>query len=355
MDWHSASWRQQLRRRLRTWYADHRRSLPWRESTDPYRIWVSEIMLQQTQVQTVRAYFLRFMQRFPTVQDLAVADEQEVLRLWEGLGYYRRARQMHLAARVIVDQHEGVFPTDFDAVLALPGIGRYTAGAILSISQDQRLPILEANTIRLNARLTALPDDPRSKAGQDLLWEFAEAILPTKRVGEFNQALMELGSLVCTPKTPRCLVCPLKDLCPTCQQGLQGRIPLAPQKTVYHDVHEVAVVVQRNSKFLLRRCQPNERWAGLWDFIRFPVESDAVSDIELQKQIFALTNLDAGSFQALTTIRHGVTKYRITLRCVLAAGISGRINRSAELQWVTRTQLAQIPLSVTGRKISKLL
>ena len=189
-----APWRRGFRRRLKTWYADHARDLPWRRSRDPYAVWVSEIMLQQTQVATVRGYFDRFIRAFPTIDALARADEQDVLRLWEGLGYYRRARQLHAAAKIVADEHGGRFPRNRDAVDRLPGIGRYTAGAILSIAFDQRQPILEANTVRLFCRLLGYEGDPASTAGQRLLWAMAEAVLPRREVGLFNQALMELGS-----------------------------------------------------------------------------------------------------------------------------------------------------------------
>ena len=173
-----AKWKSTLRRKLLKWFDENQRDLPWRKNKTPYRIWVSEIMLQQTQVATVVDYYKRFLKRFPTVKKLAAAQEAEVLKLWEGLGYYRRARQLHAAAKLVVQQHGGKFPTDFDSVLALPGIGRYTAGAILSISQDQQQPILEGNTIRLFARLMEMKSDPRTTSNQKALWEFSQSILP---------------------------------------------------------------------------------------------------------------------------------------------------------------------------------
>ena len=169
-----------LRKRLLAWFDEHQRELPWRKNKTPYRIWVSEIMLQQTQVATVIDYYLRFMKQFPTVKKLAAAEEADVLKLWEGLGYYRRARQLHAAAKLVVENHKGKFPETFDEVLALPGIGRYTAGAILSISKDQQLPILEGNTIRLFARLMEMKSDPKTTANQKALWEFSESLLPAK-------------------------------------------------------------------------------------------------------------------------------------------------------------------------------
>ncbi len=181
-------------------------------------------MLQQTQVATVRDYFLRFIQRFPTVADLAAADETELMRLWEGLGYYRRARFMHQAAKKIVDEHGGSFPEQSADVFALPGIGRYTGGAILSIACNQPLPILEGNTVRVFSRLTALRTDVKSKAGVETLWDIATALVPEKQPGKFNQAAMELGALVCKPINPACDVCPVRKQCQAYQSGLQTEI-----------------------------------------------------------------------------------------------------------------------------------
>ena len=188
------TWKQQLRRRLLRWFARHRRDLPWRRTRDPYAIWVSEVMLQQTQVATVEPFFLRFLERFPTLADLAAADEHEVLRLWEGLGYYRRARQLHQAAQRVLQQWQGRMPRDIVQLQSLPGIGRYTAGAILSIAFDDRQPILEGNTMRLYSRLLADRGDPRSAAGQRRLWEFAAEILPRKQVGRIQSGADGVGS-----------------------------------------------------------------------------------------------------------------------------------------------------------------
>lgn len=345
-----------MRRPLLRWFDAHARELPWRPSPGLYETWISEIMLQQTQVATVVPYYERFLARFPTIDTLASAAEDDVLRQWEGLGYYRRARQLHAAAQKIVTQFAGQFPTSIDQVRELPGIGRYTAGAILSIALDQRHPILEANTIRLLSRLLALTGDPRSQAGQQQLWAFAEALLPRRRVGDFNQALMELGSAVCTPREPACDLCPLARLCPTKAAGLQQQIPRPPEKTEYVPVREAAVVVRAADQILLRRCQQGERWAGLWDFPRFPV-SHARGEklaIELQRGVTELTGLKVTLQGPLATIRHGVTRYRITLICHLA--YCDRPGRSTQsLKWVAHSEATELPLSVTGRKIWLLL
>jgi len=350
------AWKRRFRRRILSWFRRHARDLPWRETRDPYHIWISEIMLQQTQVVTVVDYFCRFLQAFPTIADLARADEERVLRLWEGLGYYRRARQLHKAARIIVDEHDGVFPRDIVTIRSLPGIGRYTAGAIASIAWDARQPILEANTIRLLSRLLAYRDDPTRSSGQKLMWGVAESLLPQKYVGAFNQALMELGSEICAPCQPQCDRCPIEDLCPTNAMGLQESIPAPKKKTAYENVTEAVVVVRRRDKVLLRRCDEGERWSGLWDFPRFRIiasRGDGLNQ-ELEAKVAELTGLIVETGRTLATVRHGVTRFRITLLCHEARCIRGSV-RGENMRWVKPEQLRDYPLSVTGRKISELL
>lgn len=352
-------WKQVFRRRLLAWYAKHKRDLPWRKSTNPYRVWVSEVMLQQTQVETVKPYFLRFMRSFPTVKKLAAADEQDVLRLWEGLGYYRRARSLHAAAKQVVAEHRGQFPRDLETLQTLPGIGRYTAGAIVSIAYDTRAPILEANTIRLFARLVGYREDPTKSAGQKILWQTAEDVLPRKEIANFNQALMELGSLVCKPTNPQCEVCPVAALCAANEMNAQETIPLSTKKQKFTDVSEAAVVVHKNGHVLLRRCGEGERWAGLWDFPRFELESEGplfVKD-ELVAKVKLLTGVTIKPGGLLKTLKHGVTRYRITLDCFEATYSKGRIcsNPSRPVRWTKPTELAELPLSTTGRILAKLI
>ncbi len=355
----TASQRQQLRRRLLAWYADHKRDLPWRQSRDPYRVWISEIMLQQTQVATVRDYFERFIRTLPDVHSLAAADESEVLRLWEGLGYYRRARQLHATAKKVVAEYGGKFPGDPVELQNLPGIGRYTAGAIASIAFGCRAPILEANTIRLISRLIAFRSNPHSQVGQRLLWLVAEEILPQKRVAEFNQALMELGSLVCTPNEPKCPACPLSTVCAAFAAGLQREIPLAKPRTKYTDVREAAVIVRKNGSVLVRQCGKDERWAGMWDFPRFAVEADGplFAQQEIVAKVASQTGIECAPSGLLKTMRHGVTRYRITLDCYQAAYVGGRVSKikSPQVRWLSVSELASLPLSTTGRKIANMI
>jgi A/G-specific adenine glycosylase len=316
-------------------------------------------MLQQTQVATVVDYFNRFVERFPTIEALAAAPEQEVLRLWEGLGYYRRARQLHRAAQVIVAEHGGRFPRDLDAVRALPGIGRYTAGAVLSIAYDLPLPILEANTVRLLSRLAKLEEDPTSKTGQALLWSWAEALVPPEEPGLFNQAMMELGALICTPREPRCLLCPAASLCPTRKLGLQDRIPRPKAKVRFEAVREGAVVVRRNDEVLVVRHAEGGRWAGLWDFPRYVLDAEtepAAAD-ELQARLAASPGVKVAVDRRLATLKHGVTRFRITLDVYAARYLGGRLKPAgfAEVRWCRPDELTDRPLHRTARQIAQML
>jgi A/G-specific adenine glycosylase len=290
---------------------------------------------------------------------VAAANEQDVLRLWEGLGYYRRARQLHAAAKQIVDGFGGEIPQNVGDLQSLPGIGRYTAGAIASIAFEQRAPILEANTQRLLARLIACREGPTTTVGKRTLWLAAEAILPQRDVGDFNQALMELGSLVCTPKQPQCPACPVRSLCQARARGLVAAIPPPKTRQIYEAIHEAAVVIRARGRVLLRQCGEAERWAGLWDFPRVPVgeTNGATIDVVLPPLIEKEFGLAVTVEEKLLTIKHGVTRFRITLACYAAALQAGQSRRAAgrNLKWVPHRELAQLPLSTTGRKIADVL
>jgi A/G-specific adenine glycosylase len=350
-----AKWKQAFRRRLLAWFEKHARDLPWRRSRDPYRVWVSEVMLQQTQVATVKPYFERFISAFPTVEALASADEQQVLRLWEGLGYYRRARGLHAAAKVLITEHEGALPRDVPTLMELPGIGRYTAGAIVSIAYDQKAPILEANTFRLLTRLIAYRGDPTKAAGQRLLWQVAEEILPSKHVARFNQALMELGSLVCTPQQPKCSECPVESLCVARRLELEEKLPRVTRKLDYTEVREAAVIVEKDKRILIRQCGPDERWTGLWDFPRFALDSEGpiFARKEVISKVGEQTGVTCAPRGVFHTLKHGVTRFRITLDCYRADYVSGRVR--SPVRWMKPAEFADLPLSVTGRKIAEIL
>ena len=332
-------------------------------------------MLQQTQVATVLPYYARFMDSFPTVQDLATADEQVLLSHWEGLGYYRRARSLHAAAKIIVADHGGEFPLQFDKVLALPGIGRYTAGAILSISDGQKHPILEGNTQRVFSRWIALRGTPAETANNRLLWQVAEKMLPRKDAGTFNQAAMELGALVCTPKGPACHECPVASACRAHQVGLEQEIPGKVTRVTYEDRTEYVMVIQRPAKkvgrgvrsrsrsnseariqqeFLVRPLPEGGRWAGLWDFPR-TTQASLGSIVEAATQLSAEVGVNLVPGIRLTTMKHAVTKYRISLQ-VYQADLPDTGDKPAKpWKYASLAELAEMPMSVTGRKIVKIL
>jgi A/G-specific adenine glycosylase len=346
-----------FRRALIAWYRRNARPLPWRKSPDPYRIWISEIMLQQTTVTAVVPYFERFLARFPTLAALARANEEEVLRLWEGLGYYSRARNIHKTARLVVRDLGGLFPDEVGRLAELPGIGRYTAGAIASFAFDRCAPIVEANTLRLYCRLMGFRGDPRSAAGQNLLWGFAGHIVPRKGPGLFNQALMELGATLCTPENADCPRCPVRACCTACVNGWQQQIPIAPARPAITEVNEVAVAIHRDGRYLMRKRPVDERWAGLWDFVRFAWEENGRTGLaRLGRSIRERTGVTVEIPERIAEIRHSVTRFRITLGCYKAEWSEGEVVKgSCEFRWVAPSLLAKLPLSVTGRKLARLL
>lgn len=351
--------------RLLHWYSEYgRHDLPWRKNPTPYHVWVSEIMLQQTQVVTVKDYYDRFLAAFPNISALAAASEEDVLRYWEGLGYYRRARQLHAAAKILQEENQGEFPTEFSQILALPGIGRYTAGAIASFALGQSYPILEANTQRLFARLLALKLPLTNPKATQTLWKFAEDwVHQTVLPGETNLALMDLGNLVCTPKTPRCEACPLASSCLAFQHGETALIPVPKPKVKYESRHEVALILQKKAgskEICLLRYALGQRWAGLWDFPRTSLTEKASRNATLKKYIRETTGLKIRLGKPWHTLRHGVTRYRIFLEVYLAVAenpeqLSSTTPHGESIRWVSAQKLRDYPLSSTGRLLAEKL
>lgn len=256
----------QLPSLLLDWFDRTKRDLPWRNTSDPYSILVSELMLQQTQVATVIPYYLRFLTRFPTIESLAAADESEVLRLWSGLGYYRRARSLHAFARRLLEVHQGVIPRARKSLESLPGIGPYTAGAILSIAFDLREPLVDGNVERVLSRLLRLEVDLASTPGKKLIWDWATLLVPAKRPGDYNQALMELGATTCQPKEPRCLLCPLSSLCRGFLEGVAGSLPIKKRDVRKVRVDEVVLIIRNRNQILLTDSNEEGLYGGMWQF-----------------------------------------------------------------------------------------
>lgn len=351
------AWCRKLGRKLLAWYDRHARVLPWRRSPDPYHVWLSEIMLQQTRVDSVIPYYERFLAAFPSVDALAQADPQQVLRLWEGLGYYRRAMQLHRAARIVVQQYGGQLPSDPHQLRQLPGIGRYTAGAICSIAFEQKTPILEANTLRLYARLIALAASPYSSAAQRRLWRLAEKLLPEQSPGRFNQAAMELGSQVCTAANPSCGECPVAEQCETFARSLQAEIPPPKRKPPVEQRREIALLVGRQGKLLLFQCNEG-RWAGLWDFPCLPVSGKRMpTAAEFARSALGCWGLRLAAGRILTTISYSVTRFRFQRSCVTASHQGGpdRQLSPSSWRWIEPHDLDEYPLCRPARRLAQML
>jgi len=262
---------------LLTWYRRARRDLPWRRTRDPYAIWLSEVMLQQTQVVTVIPYWHKFLARFPTVEALAAAELPEVLSMWSGLGYYSRARTLHRAANVIANAHAGKLPKTAEALRELPGFGPYTAGAVASIAFGQQTPIVDGNVVRVFARLFEIEGDPGSREVQKQIWALAGELVPEDSPGDFNQALMELGATVCTPRNPTCLLCPVREACGALRSGRVDQLPSPKVRALRKKLHRTSAIVLRDEKVLLGRRPDSGLFGGLWELPSVDGARDALA------------------------------------------------------------------------------
>jgi A/G-specific adenine glycosylase len=338
---------------LAWWDAGHA-DLPWRRTHDPYQIWVSEIMLQQTQIATVIPYYERWLERFPTVVELANASVDDVLKLWEGLGYYSRARNLHAAAQMVVDQFDGTMPDSAETLQQLKGIGRYTAGAIASIAYDEPVAVLDGNVIRVLTRLFDIADDVTLTATKHKLWDSAEKQVPADRPGDYNQALMELGQRICTPKAPDCHICPLESRCLARQHGTQMERPVKPprKRTPHFDV-AAGIIRRDDGRFLIAQRPLDGLLGGLWEFPGGKQEAGETLPETLKREIMEEMAIDIAVDMPLAPIKHAYTHFRITLHPFLATYVSGEIEHIgvADHAWVTLDQLDNYAFAVTDRKI----
>jgi len=348
----------ELRRRLLRWFDRNHRDMPWRQTRNPYRVWVSEVMLQQTRVAAVLPYYRRFLRRFPTVRALARARAEEVLRLWAGLGYYSRARNLHRAAREIVARHGGHFPRNYDAVLALPGIGHYTAAAILSIVHNEPLAVLDGNVARVLARLDAIRGDLRAPRRWKKFQQRAQELLAPATPGDWNQAMMELGATVCTPRNPRCGGCPLAKWCRARRLGIAGELPAKRRKRAPVRVKIAAAVLldPRGRTLLVRRN--DGLFSGMWQFPAIEVKRDPYGELTEHLGAVvpaygstALTTSGHTPVQGLPAQRHSVTFREVTLAPYLL-----RVRQLPKLPGARFLPLARIdrlPISNATRKIAR--
>ncbi len=345
-------------RRLLAWYQKHARTLPWRNPAeqksghpDSYAIWVSEIMLQQTRVEAVIPYFARWMERFPTLRSLSIAPEQDVLSAWEGLGYYSRARNLHKAAKIIVDEYNGQLPSEITALRKLPGIGRYTAAAIAAIAFGQNVAALDGNLKRVFARVfdVSLPAD--SIEGENALWELAETHLPLGRAADYNQALMDLGATICLPRNPRCLLCPAQGICLARRAGIQHQRPVTKPKPEIPHKRKAAAVILLDGKTLLNRRPAKGLLGGLWEFPAAEAQDDSAES--LVTAIETSYSLKVTPLTRLPNIQHTYTHFRLTETpwlCQLAEPLA-----ESPLQWIPLTELESHPMGKVDRQIAQQL
>ncbi len=336
----------QIRRKLLVWYGRHKRTLPWRETRDPYRIWVSEIMLQQTRVQAVIPFYERFLRLFPDVQALAAAAEQRLLACWSGLGYYSRARNLQKAAQVIVSEHGGRFPNDLQSALRLPGIGPYTAPAVLSIACGLPLPVLDGNVARVLARLYALPDDPQTAEGKRKRLNLAAALVSRRRPGDCNQALMELGATVCLPKRPRCPECPLRSHCLAFGRNQMERYPVPRLKTrPVTRRFTAALALDPAGRVLLVRRERTAKWmGGFWELPMWEENSRKGSPVH--REMESRDGIRLGSL--LGRVRHTITTNKLHV-AVCAAKVDRRLVAPRE-RWVSMRHIDRLPITTITRK-----
>ena len=336
------------------WYQENARNLPWRRTRDPYAIWISEVMLQQTRVETVIPYYQRWLEEFPTIGSLAAAEQDQVLKVWEGLGYYSRARNLHKAAILIVEEHQGQLPSDSEALLSLPGIGRYTAGAILSIAFEQAAPILDGNLRRVLTRVFNISSPIQTAKTEKILWAIAEDLVPLAEPGDFNQALMELGALVCLPKNPHCDACPLDQDCQANLRGIQKDLPVRKPKTPLPHLQVTAAVILDGVQILLAKRPPGGMLGGMWEFPGGTQEEAETLLETLTREIKEELSLEIEIGEKLGTYQHAYTHYKVTLHAYQCRMVSEswQLNYHTEAAWVSPQDLTNYPMGKIDRLIA---
>jgi A/G-specific adenine glycosylase len=340
---------------LLDWYHDNKRAMPWRETDDPYRIWVSEIMLQQTRVDTVRDYYHRFLEAFPTVEALAGAERDEVLKHWEGLGFYARARHLHEAAQTVVDEHDGAVPDTMDAIRDLKGVGPYTAAAVLSIAHDKPHAVLDGNVTRVLTRVFAVEEDATTAAAERELRRLANALLDPECPGAFNQAMMELGALVCTPSTPLCERCPLQDVCRAHAAGTEEDHPVTPESepVPHHDIAVGLVFSDDGGQLLIQRRPDEGLLGGLWEFPGGKQEDGESMEAACAREVKEELGVDVAVEEPFYTLSHAYSHFKITLhafRCRIEAG-TPESREGQPFRWIGLDELDDYAFPRANRRL----
>ncbi|MBI4161859.1 MAG: A/G-specific adenine glycosylase [Acidobacteria bacterium] len=339
--------RERIRKNLLGWFRTNSRAMPWRSTRDPYRIWVAEVLLQQTRVRAALPSYERFLRRFPPVRALAAASPSEVLRAWSGLGYYARARNLHAAAREIVSRHGGRIPEDRAALLRLPGIGPYTAAALLSFIHSRREGVVDGNIARVLARLFLVPGDPRSGPVLERLRGIAGDLVPPRRARDFNLAMMDLGSTVCRPRSPRCPECPLAGVCRACRRGLQGRYPQTAPRARPVRIERLVGVLEDGDRLLLVPRPQRGLLAGMWELPGCDGGPDGAG--RLSRRLSESWGVRVRPAGEVAVAEHSITNRRIRIRA-FRAGVPRRA-RIPEGRWVRRRDLSRYPITTATRKI----
>ena len=330
------------------WYAKHKRDLPWRHTKDPYKIWVSEIMLQQTTVSTVIPYYKRWVEVFPTIHDLAKAPLQAVLKQWQGLGYYNRVKNLHKAALVLIDEHKGVLPKDPQLIRSLPGFGPYTTGSVLSIAYDLPLTIIDANVRRVVMRLLALPGIADTKQDSKIN-EFLLKVLPTQGVGDFNQALMELGALVCRSKEPVCNACPVARYCLAYKEGKQEIIPQTKKKII-KEIQAVIAIIKKGDQYFIQKRPSKGLLADLWEFPGGKIKEGESKKKALIRELKEELAVQLKSSKHLFDVKHYYTEFRVSLS-VFACSLDTVPKIDATHKWVNFKNFSKYPMPSGSAKI----
>lgn len=343
------------RRRLLDWFAAHQRPLPWRTTYAPYHVWISEIMGQQTQMERVAQYFTRWIARFPDLASVAAAPEQTILKAWEGLGYYSRARNLQRSAIRLLETGKGEIPADYQQLIDLPGIGPYTAAAILSIAFNQPYPLLDANVERLFARLADIDRPLKQGSTKKRLTSMAEALLDRKNPRNYNQALMELGALVCTPKKPACPICPVQMHCRAYRADTVEFRPLPNGKQKKIDITMACGIIRKGSEFFIQQRLPDDIWGGLWEFPGGRLEEGESPLEAMIREINEETGWQVDKPVPFSTVTHHYTRYRVTLHsflCPLPTSMTEPVLTAAsQYAWVSLTQLPEYPFPAGHRQL----
>ncbi len=346
-----------FRTALLRWYDAHRRDLPWRRTRDPYCIWLSEVMLQQTTVRTVEPRWQQFLERYPTIEALAHAPLDDVLAEWSGLGYYARARNLHAAANRIAEDFGGSVPASFELLLALPGMGRYTAAAVASIAFGEAVAVVDANVERVVARLDAVDRDVRTPAVKRQLWERAQELLAPRRAGDWNQAMMELGAVVCLPRAPQCSACPLAKQCKARATGSPERFPVKAPPAALESVREIAAVVRRGSEVLVLQRRESVSFGGMWETPRGELRDGETPSDGSVRILREQTGIDSVPVRELMVLRHVVMRRKIDLHVWLMKTNERtvRLDGHQDSDWIAPAEWIKRPISTTQKDIARYL